>query len=65
MVYLLLWMFLGLVGYMLMAYRDINDTLDKPGLHGPQYYTKWEYTKGMAFALLLGPLTIGFFCLKE
>ena len=63
MEYFLLWLILGLIGYMLLAYEDIIRIITKP-IRLKEQYTKSEYVLGMVFALVLGPLTIIWFIIK-
>lgn len=69
MEWLLLWILLGLIGYCLLAYADILEALET--LNNSLYLDKWqlpfskiEMLRGMFFALLLGPLTIGLYILR-
>lgn len=67
MVYLLLWMLLGLAGYSVMAFRDVLIRIEQVSVEPDMYdrvnYTKKEFLKGLFFSLLLGPLTFVFFWL--
>lgn len=68
MVYLLLWMFFGLAGYSLLAFRDVLKRLEQVSVEPDMYdrvnYTNVEFLKGLFFALLLGPLTLVIFYLS-
>lgn len=65
MVYLLLWMLLGLAGYSVMAFRDVLMRIEQVSVEPYMYdrvnYTKTEFLKGLGFSLLLGPLTFVLF----
>lgn len=63
MEYILLWLILGLIGYMLLAYQDVIRIITK-SIRLKEQYTKGEYVLGMVFALVLGPLTIIWFITK-
>ena len=66
MVWLLLWLILGLAGYCVMAFRDVLKRIEQVSVEPDMYdrvnYTTKEFFKGIFFALLLGPLTFVFFC---
>lgn len=70
MVYILLWLILGLIGYCLLAYQDVlkmlerlNDSLYLDSWRLP--YTKYEMLRGMLFALILGPIAIVWYIINE
>ena len=60
MVWLLLWLLLGLAGYCVMAFRDVLRRIEQvsvdPKLYDRVNYTNTEFLKGLAFGLLLGPI---------
>lgn len=65
MVWLLLWMLLGLAGYTMLAFRDVLLRIEQVSVDPQMYervnYTKIEFLKGLFFGLLLGPLTFVLF----
>lgn len=65
MIWLLLWLLLGLAGYCVMAFRDVLRRIEQVAVEPSHYdrvnYTTKEFLKGLAFGLLLGPITIVFF----
>lgn len=60
MVWLLLWLLLGLAGYCVMAFRDVLKRIEQVSVNPKDYdrvnYTNVEFLKGLAFGLLLGPV---------
>lgn len=68
MVWLLLWLLLGLAGYCVMAFRDVLKRIEQVSVNPKDYdrvnYTNVEFLKGLFFALLLGPLAIIIFYLS-
>lgn len=67
MLWLLFWLFLGLAGYAVMAFRDVLRRIEtvsvEPDLYDRVSYTSNEFMKGLGFSLLLGPFTFVFFYL--
>lgn len=68
MIWFLFWMFFGLAGYCVMAFRDVLKRIEQvsvdPKLYDRVNYTNVEFLKGLGFALLLGPATLVIFYLS-
>ena len=75
MEYILLWLLLGLIGYCLLAYKDILTViseLEPPKSTKTEFSfnvilvpSKLEFLRGMGLALVLGPIAIIWFIIEK